>query len=255
MLAERGYRVFAAARRAEDVAALAEAGHEAVPLDLADPASVAAAVETVLGATGGRLYGLFNNAAYGQPGALEDLDREALKAQFEVNLFGTLDLTARVLPAMRAAGAGRVVMNGSVLGRVVIPLRGAYAASKHALEAAADALRMELAGSGVWVSLIQTGPVRTAFRANARAAWARHVRAEESAHRETYRRLAESPAGQGEAPAFSVPPEAVVRALLHALEARRPRARYRVGMPARALVLLQGLLPDRLLDRVLRAMG
>lgn len=255
VLTERGYRVLATARRAEDLAALAEAGYEAVPLDLGEAGSVAAAADAVLAATGGRLYGLFNNAAYAQPGAVEDLTREALSAQFAVNLVGTVDLTARLLPAMRRAGEGRVVMNSSVLGYVALPYRGAYAASKHALEGISDALRLELAGSGVFVSLIEPGPIRSAFRDNARAAHARHVDASAGPHRDAYARLAARQEAEGHAPPFSRPPEAVVRCLVRALEARRPRARYRVTLPARLLHALRRVLTDRALDRLLLRFG
>lgn len=255
VLQTRGYRVFATARKAEDLAALADAGFDAVPLDLGDGTSVAAAAEAVLAATDGRPYGLFNNAAYAQPGAVEDLSREALSAQLAVNLVGTVDLTARLLPAMRRAGAGRIVMNSSLLGYVALPYRGAYVASKYALEGIADTLRLELAGSGVHVSLIEPGPIHSAFRDNARAAHARHVAAEASPHREAYARMAARQEAEGHAPPFSRPPEAVVRCLVHALEARRPRARYRVTLPARLLFALKRVLPDRALDRLLIRFG
>jgi NAD(P)-dependent dehydrogenase (short-subunit alcohol dehydrogenase family) len=252
MLKERGYRVFATARDGDAVAALADAGLEALALDLARPDSVEAAVAGVMAATGGRLYGLFNNAGYGQPGAVEDLTREALAAQFDANLFGTVDLTARVIPVMRAQGHGRIVMNSSVLGFVAMPLRGAYCASKYALEAIADTLRLELAGSGVHVCLVEPGPIRSAFRDNARAAFQRHGPGENGPHGPAYARMAARHRADGGEPPFTLPPEAVARCVVRALEARRPRARYRVTVPARALALLKRLLPDRALDRVLR---
>ncbi|RMG30956.1 MAG: SDR family NAD(P)-dependent oxidoreductase, partial [Gammaproteobacteria bacterium] len=143
-LARRGWRVFAAARRVDDVRRLQAEGLEAVRIDLDDSASITAGVDEVLDRTGGRLFGLFNNAGYGQPGAVEDLTRAALRAQFETNVFGTLEVTRRVLPAMRAAGEGRILVNGSVLGLVALPLRGAYNASKFALEGLFDTLRLEL---------------------------------------------------------------------------------------------------------------
>jgi len=255
VLKGRGYRVLATARKADDLAALAEEGLDAVALDLGDGDSVAAAAEAVLAVTEGRLYGLFNNAAYGQPGAVEDLSREALSAQLAVNVVGTVDLTARLLPAMRRAGAGRIVMNSSVLGYVALPYRGAYAASKHALEGITDALRLELTGSDIHVSLIEPGPIRSAFRDNARAAHARHVDGAASAHRAAYDRMAARLDAEGREPPFSRPPEAVARCLVHALEARRPRARYRVTVPAHLLYALKRVLPDRALDRLLIRFG
>lgn len=246
-LAARGWRVFAGARRGEDVERLASEGLEAVALDVADPASIVQAVNEVLEATGGRLDALFNNAGYGQPGAVEDVSREALRAQFETNLFGAHELTNRVLPLMRRQGSGRIVNHSSVLGLVALPYRGAYNASKFALEGLTDTLRQELRGSGIQVSLIDTGPVRSRFRENALARFRRHIDVEGSAHREVYRAVLARLEGSGDAP-FTLGPEAVARALVHALESRRPRPRYYVTAPARAFALLRRLLPTRALD-------
>jgi len=148
-LATRGYRVFATARRREDVEHLRAEGLAGLQLDLADSASIAAAVDEVLERTDGHLYALFNNGAYGQPGAVEDLSREVLRLQFETNLFGWHELTNRVLPVMRQQGYGRIIHNSSVLGFVALPFRGAYTASKYALEGLTDTLRLELRGSGI----------------------------------------------------------------------------------------------------------
>ncbi len=159
-LAARGYRVFASARRASDVTRLGEEGFEAVRLDLCDTASIREAMETVLARTDGMLYALFNNGAYGQPGAVEDLSTDVLRAQFEANFFGWHELTCQVLPIMRRQGYGRIIQNSSVLGLVALKWRGAYTASKFALEGLTDTLRMELRGSGIHVSLIEPGPYR-----------------------------------------------------------------------------------------------
>lgn len=251
-LARLGYPVYATARRPLDVAALRREGLRAFPLDLDDSESIRAAVDAVLEDTGGRLWGLFNNGAYGQPGAVEDLSREALRAQFETNLFGWLELTNRVLPVLRRQGAGRIVQNSSVLGFVALPYRGAYVASKYALEGLTDTLRLELAGSGVYVSLIQPGPILSRFRANALAAFERHIDADRSVHAATYRRLRERLRAEGPVQPFTLGPEAVFRALLHALESRRPRVRYRVTVPTHLFAWLKRLLTDRALDALLR---
>lgn len=253
MLRDRGYRVLVTARKADDLAELEREGFEAIPLDLADPDSVAACAKAAIEHTGGGPWGLFNNAGFGLPGAVEDLTRDALRHQFEVNLFGTVDLTRRLLPAMRRAGSGRIVMNSSVVGFFALPFRGAYSASKFALEGISDALRRELAGTGVFVSLIQPGPVRSRFRENARAAFGHHLDPERSAHAERYARLARRNLSAD--PPFTLPPEAVGRVVLKALSARRPRARYRVTVPAHAMALLTRLLPDRGLDALLRLRG
>ena len=163
-LKARGWRVFATARKPEDIARLKdEVGVESLYLDYAEPDSIAEAAEHVLKATDGRLDALFNNGGYGQPGALEDIRRDVLRAQFEANVFGWHDLTARVIPAMRKRGQGRIVFCSSVLGLIGAPYRGAYCASKFAIEALADTLRMELQGSGIHVVLIEPGPIATRF--------------------------------------------------------------------------------------------
>jgi len=166
-LRARGYRVFATARQAADVASLQAEGFEACGLDLADSASIHAAVATVLAATGGTLYALFNNGAYGQPGAVEDLGRGILRRQFESNVFGGLELTNLIIPVMRRQGYGRIIQNSSVLGFVAMSYRGAYNASKYAIEGLTDTLRLELAGSGIEVVLIEPGPISSRFRHNA----------------------------------------------------------------------------------------
>jgi len=254
-LRARGWRGFATARRPADVARLGEEGLEAVPLDLACEASIEAAVQEVLEATGGRLDALFNNGAYGQPGAVEDLSRDVLRAQLEVNVLGTQSLTNRVIPVMRAQGGGRIVHNSSVLGLVSLPFRGAYNASKHALEALADAQRLELRGSGIHVCLIEPGPIESRFRENALAAFRRYIDMGRSPYRDHYRgvlaRLEKAgPGGPG-----TLGPEAVARKLVHALESPRPRPRYYVTWPTWLLAGLKRTLPSRALDAVLAAIA
>jgi NAD(P)-dependent dehydrogenase (short-subunit alcohol dehydrogenase family) len=160
----RGWRVFATARKPEDIARLKdEVGVESLYLDYAEPGSIAEAAEHVLAATGGKLTALFNNGGYGQPGAVEDLKPDVLRAQFEANVFGWHDLTSRVIPSMREQGEGRIVFCSSVLGLLAAPYRGAYCASKFAIEALADTLRMELAATGIKIVLIEPGPIASRF--------------------------------------------------------------------------------------------
>lgn len=245
----RGWRVFATARREEDVARLAGEGLEALRLDYADEASIAAAVETVLAATGGTLDALFNNGGYAQPGAIEDLDTDLLRAQFEANVFGWHDLTRRVIPTMRRQGHGRIVFNASVLGFVAGRYRGAYVASKHAIEGYADTLRIELEGSGISVAIIEPGPIESRFRVNA-IGHADGIDIANSVHREAYERdLARRREGQAE-DRFRLGPDAVLKALVHAVESPRPRARYRVTTPTKAAAALKRILPTRLMDRI-----
>ncbi len=253
-LAARGWRVIPTARRAADVAGLQAAGWaDAVQLDLADSASIAEALEATLARTGGRLEAVFNNGAYGQPGAVEDLSRETLREQLETNLLGTHELTRRVLPVMRRQGRGRIVQNSSVLGVIALPYRGAYVCSKFALEGLTDTLRQELTGTAIHVSLIQPGPIATRFRANAHRAFQARIDAERSAHADTYRAVERRLAGEGRATPFTREPEAVVRKLIHALEHPRPKARYHVTVPTHLFAALKRTLPTRWLDRVLLA--
>lgn len=250
-LAAAGYRVFASARRDEDVEALEAAGLEAVRLDLTDPASIQHALDEVLERTGGTLDALFNNAAYGQPGAVEDLRPEVLRAQLETNLIGTHDLTRRVIAVMRRQGHGRIVQNSSVLGMVALPFRGAYNTSKFALEGLTDTLRLELRGSGIHVCLIEPGPIVSRFRANAYAMFKHNIDPEHSAFREAYAALEARLAAEGPTAPFTLPPEAVVKQLRRALEARRPKPRYYVTFPTHLFGLLRRVLPYRTLDRLL----
>lgn len=250
-LAQRGYRVFATARKATDVEQLNAAGLESLQLDLSDSGSINQAVDDVLARTDGHLDALFNNGAYGQPGAVEDLSRDVLRDQFETNLFGWHELTNRVLPVMRAQGHGRIIHNSSVLGFVALPFRGAYNASKYALEGLADTLRLELRGTGIHVSLIEPGPIESRFRANALAVYKKTINAETSVHREKYRRLEQRLATAGPVVPFTLPAEAVLEKVIKALESPRPRARYYVTFPTYLFAALKRVLSDRALDKVL----
>ncbi len=250
-LKARGWRVLATARRSEDLKRLErEEGLEPLELELADPGSVARCAEQALARTDGRLFALYNNAAYGQIGAVEDLSGDVLRQQLEVNVIGGHELVRRVLPAMRRNGEGRIVQCSSVLGIVSGPYRGAYCASKFALEALTDALRLELAGTGIHVSLIEPGPIRTRFLERALAAFKANIDIEGSAHRETYRaRLAAMDAGGRKS--FKLGPEAVAAKVVHAVESVRPKTRYFVTVPSHAAALMKRVLPAPLLDRIL----
>ena len=251
-LAARGWQVIASARKPADVDRLRAEGLTAVRLDLDDPASISDGLEQTLSATGGRLDALFNNGAFGLPGAVEDLTREALRAQLETNLLGWHDLTRRVIPLMRAQGHGRIVQNSSVLGLIALPFRGAYTASKFALEGLTDTLRLELRGSGIQVSLIEPGPILSRFRDNAHAAYRTYIDGENSVFRDTYGRMEQRLTKEGAAQPFTLPPEAVLKKLMHALESPRPKPRYYVTVPTHLMGTLKRLLPTTGLDWSLR---
>ncbi len=251
-LKARGYRVFATARNSEDVSMLTQQGLEALQLDLTDSDSINSALNEILQRSGGTLYALFNNGAYGQPGAVEDLSREVLREQFETNVFGTHELTCKVLPVMRKQGYGRIIQNSSVLGIISLPFRGAYNSSKYALEGLSDTLRLELHGSGIHISLVEPGPITSRFRANAFAKYQQNIDKQSSFFRETYERMENRLTREGPAAPFTLPPEAVLKRVIHALEAKRPRARYYVTFPTYLFGTLKRLLPVSGVDWVLR---
>ncbi len=247
----RGYRVFATARKPEDVARLQKEGLESLLLDLDDSASIQHAVDEILARTDGKLYALFNNGAYGQPGAVEDLSRDTLRAQFETNLFGWHELTCLVLPVMRKQGHGRIIQNSSVLGLVALKFRGAYNASKYALEGLSDTLRQELEGSNIHISLIEPGPIESRFRANGVAHFKNRIDIEHSPFREQYHKTLNRLRAEGPVVPFTLPPEAVLKKVIHALESPRPKPRYYVTFPTYLFGYLRRLLSSRALDRLL----
>ncbi len=249
-LKTRGYNVVASARKAEDVSRLQSEGLTTIQLDLADPASIKHAVEETLQLGHGKIFALFNNGAYGQPGAVEDLSRDVLRQQFETNLFGTVELTNRIIPIMRKQDYGRIIQNSSVLGLIALPYRGAYNASKFALEGITDTLRLELTGSGITVSLIEPGPIESRFRKNAFRAYQQHIDARHSTHRDTYQKMENRLKKEGPAAPFTLPPEAVLKKVIHALESRRPKPRYYVTFPTYLFGVLRRLLSTRWLDKI-----
>lgn len=251
-LAKRGWRVFATCRAEADCERLRREGLESFRLDYDDEESIAAAVAEVVTRTGGTLDALFNNGAFACPGAVEDLPRGAMRAIFETNLFGYHDLTRRVIPLMRAQGHGRIVNCSSVLGLVAMKWRGAYVATKFAMEGLTDVLRIEMAGTGIHPILIEPGPITSRIRANAAVHFDRWIDWKSSARREEYaplvQRLHEEKQGLDR---FELPASAVTARLIEALESRRPRARYFVTKPTHVAALLRRILPTRAIDWLL----
>ena len=254
-LKARGYRVFATVRKLEDCKALESAGIECFIMDYCDSESIQITVNSVLEKTGGKLYALFNNGAYGQPGACEDLSREAIRQQFETNVFGWMELTNLVIPVMREQGYGRIIQNSSILGFAAMSMRGAYNASKFAIEGFSDTMRLELKGSGVFVSLIEPGPVESRFRQNAYRAFQKHIDTEKSIHQERYQGMIKRFETKGNVQPFTLPAESVLKRVIHALESDRPKIRYPVTVPTYVFSWLKRFLSDRMLDRILAKVG
>lgn len=237
-LKRRGFQILAACRKPDDVTRMNELGFTGIQLDLDSPASVDRAADAVITLSANRLYGIFNNAGYGVYGALDSISRTLLEQQFSTNFFGTHQLTMRLLPAMLPHGAGRIVMTSSVMGLISTPERGAYAASKYALEAWSDALRMELRHTGIKVSLIEPGPIDTRFTENVNQS-----RADKPV---------ENPAI---AARFTLGPEAVVTRVCHAFESDRPKLRYPVTLLTWSVSILKRLLPGSVMDNVLHRLS
>ena len=271
-LKQRGWRVFATARTQADLERLKGEGLEAVHLDYTQPKSIEACAEEVLDATGRKLFALFNNGAYGQPGAVEDLDTDVLRAQFEANVFGWHDLTRRLIPAMRDNGAGRIVQCSSVLGLVALKWRGAYNASKFAIEALSDTMRLELEDSGVRVSVIEPGPIRSRFQEHGLAHLKANIDIETSVHRAHYARLIarteallantrwgyERPGERRSLtllPRYRLGPDAVLAKLVHAVESRKPKPRYHVTSATHAMAVARRVLPARALHVLARTVS
>lgn len=251
-LKNRGHKVITSARKAEDVARLQQEGFIAVQLDLADSKSIQKAVKKTLELTDNKIDVLFNNSGFGQPGAVEDLSREVLGFQFETNVFGTQELTNLLIPVMRKQGYGRIIYNSSILGLVAMPYRGAYNASKYALEGLADTLRLELHGSNISVSLIEPGPILSSFRHNSFVLYKKNIAAADSFHKGTYSTMEERLQKEGAAVAFTLPAKAVADKVVHAVESTNPKIRYYVTFPTYLFAFLKRILPASWLDNLLR---
>ena len=254
-LAKDGWRVFATVRREEDRLSLENDGIETLLMDYTRPETIEALVTDVLARTGGRLDALFNNGAYGQAGAVEDLPVEALRLQLETNVIGWHDLTRRIIPVMRAQGHGRIVQCSSILGIVPYRWRGAYNASKFALEGLSLTMRMELAGSGIEVSLIEPGPINTRFMANAIVNIERFIDLKGSVHAVEYERQMRRLRGESGPAKGKLEPDAVYTVLKRALTAKRPKPHYIVTQPAKSGALLKKLLPAGLFYRFIGRLG
>ena len=252
-LKKAGYRVFATARKSNDVEKLKQLGLESHQLDLTSSESIKLAMSEIYSQTD-TLYGLIHNGAYGQVGALEDISREVLEAQFQANIFGWHELTNLVLPVMRKNNSGRVIYLSSVLGFVAMPFRGPYNASKFAIEGLVDTLRLELINTNIQLSLIQPGPIDSQFRANAYLAFKDNVNMDNSNYQANYQGMIER-LNSSKLATFTLAPESILSCVLHALEAPKAKIHYRVTFPTKLFALLKRILPSRILDKILSKAG
>ena len=249
-----GWKVLAAARKADDVSELAKMGLDSLQMDVGNPASVEQGFNEAVERAGGRLDAVFGNAGFGIIGALEDTGLEPMEELFRTNVFGLHDLNRRAIRVMREQGGGRIILNSSVLGFVCMRHRGAYCATKHAVEALAATLRLELAGTGIHVVSLQPGPISSRFRDNAMRMHQKHIDADSSRHREEYRAITENWRSGRRSPneqIFTLGPEAVYKTLVKALHAPKPKAQYRITVPTKMFWWLKRALPTKVLDAVI----
>lgn len=250
-LQKKGHRIIASCRKDEDYNRLTALGLETVRLDVNDSSSLKMAFADVMAKTGGHLDVLINNAGYGQVGALEDITREVMRRQFETNVFGLWELSALAIPVMRRQGQGRIINISSILGVVSLPFRGAYNASKYAVEGLSDTLRLELKSSGIHVVTIEPGPIESRFRDNCVNSTLEAININKSYFSRQYAKLLAKRSQASSDSFFTKQPEAVIHKLIHAIEAQRPRAKYPVTFPAHLLIFLKRFLSTRMLDRFL----
>jgi len=234
-LKQRGYHVLATCRHQHDIETLQQQGFDVIQLDLDDKASVENAAQHILSLSKGQLYAIFNNAGFGVYGSLQTISREKLEQQFSTNFFGLHQLTMLLLPELLANNQGRIIQTSSIMGFISTPGRGAYAASKYAVEAWSDALRLELYQTGIKVSLIEPGPISTRFTNNVNQT------------------QQDKPVqNKGIAKRFTLTPEDILPKLYHALENPRPKIRYRVTFVTHVTAILKRVLPDCIMDRILK---
>ncbi len=252
-LHHNGYKVFATARNEDDVNRLKEEGLDAYLLDVTKPETIKNTLNIILKQSDGKLYAVFNNAGYGQPGALEDVSTEVLREQFETNVFGLHEITRRVIPIMRAQGYGRIIQHSSVLGIISLRFRGAYNASKYAVEGLCDTLRLELDDTKIFVSTLNTGPVRSKFRDNAIKKYIEHIDGENSVFAEAYKHdVLKREDEKDKDGLFTRNSDAVIEKIVHALENPKPKARYYITPATHLLGGFKRILSTRMLDKVLR---
>ncbi|KTD35270.1 short chain dehydrogenase/reductase family transporter protein [Legionella moravica] len=250
-LQKRGHRVIASCRKSEDVARLIEEGVEALLMDVSESSSITNAFSELLKLTSGRLDVLINNAGYGQAGALEDISRSVIRQQFETNVFGLLELTNLAVPVMRKQGSGRIINVSSILGIISMPMRGAYNASKYAVEGLSDTLRLELKSSGIDVICIEPGPIDSRFRDNAVDRSLQHIDINNSFFKNQYEVMLTSYKQNKADSIFTKKPDAVIKKLIHAIEAKHPKPKYPVTFPAYLFIVLKRIFSTRLLDKII----
>lgn len=247
---EKNYKIYATCRSDEDVKRLKNEGLWACKLDLDDSKSIKDGLNQMLNASEGKIDILFNNGAYGQPGAVEDLSDEVLKKQFQTNVFGTQELTNLVLKIFRKQNGGRIIYNSSFLGFAAMAYRGAYNSSKFAIEGLADTLRQELIKSDIKVILIEPGPNKSDFRKNALKKFEENIDIKNSFNKDFYTQTLKR-LQSDEDDIYTLTPQAVLNVLQKAINSKNPKTRYKVTKPTYWLWYAKKFIPAFLLDKIL----
>jgi short-subunit dehydrogenase len=249
-LHNNGYKVYASARDAKDVKKLQEEGLDACLLDVTSADAITKVLSDIT-KDGAELYAVFNNAGYGQPGAVEDITTDVLREQFETNFFGLHELTRQTIKIMRKQGYGRIIQHSSVLGIISLRFRGAYNASKYAIEGLCDTLRLELMETDIHVCTINTGPIRSDFRKNAIMSFKKNVVSEGSIFEREYKEELLSVKEKDNDP-FTKDSDVVIKNILHALESKKPKPRYYNTLATHLLGGFKRVFSTSLLDKLLR---
>ncbi|WP_025247312.1 SDR family NAD(P)-dependent oxidoreductase [Mannheimia varigena] len=252
-LKNSGWRVIASCRKPEDVARLQAEGFECLLLDVTNSEQIQNAFDYVRASS--QLDAIFCNAGYGQPGCVEDVPREALREIFETNVFGAWEVINQAMKIFRSQNHGRILINSSILGFAAMHYRGAYNATKFALEGLADTLRCELHDSNIYVSLIEPGPIQSNFRPNSVAKLKQYIDVENSYHKELNQTQYQRLTTKGNTNPFTLPASACAEACLKALTAEKPKARYQVTFPTKLFWWLRRILPTTAFDYMNRKFG
>ncbi len=247
---DENYKVYGTCRSEEDFKLLSERGLEVFMLESNSSESVHKCMRQVLSKSGGKLDVLFNNIGYGQPGAVEDLSRDVMREQFETNVFGVMELSSLAMRVFREQNSGKLIFNSSILGFAAMAYRGAYNASKFALEGFADTMRQEVMGSGIDVVLIEPGPILSKFRQTALGKFKKNIDIEKSFHKETYQKTLKRLESTEDTP-FTLGADAVFEVLMQAIKAKKSKARYKVTFPTKLFWYLMKILPTKILDKLL----
>ncbi len=250
-LKTKKYKVYASARKEEDIKHLKKLGFDALKLDVRKKENISKALDYIL-QKDGKLDAVFNNAGFGQPGAVEDVKTEVLREQFETNVFGLHELTIQAMKIFRKQRYGKIIQHSSVLGIISLKFRGAYNASKYAIEGLCDTLRLETSDSNIFICTINTGPVTSKFRENALEKFKKNIDINDSFFSSTYKKeLSQRLNNDKDNTPFNLPASSVAEIVLKIMESKKPKPRYYITKTTHILGFAKRVLPTSSLDKIL----